>query len=269
MNPPSRGVTVIVRYFRWIVPPLSDTICGTVVAGTGGLFEESCRGGCSQDRRDVGCGAAAVLPRSRAPQELRRRRKRYGVFHGRYRARRMASPDDRAHARRYCGLFDRGACGFGVSAGANDERYQLFRRRRSICYGDRSPGGSGWKRIRDLIFPTAKLGLFGSLWSPPDDGVEIDILSSDHAWAHAAFDAPISRDQTGERVIPLAFLVLMKLDAARGIDQSDINRILGRLSPEAVEEVVSLVGRFYDDSAAADDIRQSAAIGRWEYETPS
>lgn len=178
-------------------------------------------------------------------------------------------PDDRAHARRYCGLFDRGACGFGVSAGANDERYQLFRRRRSICYGDRSPGGSGWKRIRDLIFPTAKLGLVGSLWSPPDDGVEIDILSSDHAWAHAAFDAPISRDQTGERVIPLAFLVLMKLDAARGIDQSDINRILGRLSPEAVEEVVSLVGRFYDDSAAADDIRQSAAIGRWEYETPS
>jgi len=126
----------------------------------------------------------------------------------------------------------------------------------------------GWTKLRDLHFPNAKLGLHGSAWRPHAGGIEIDLITSEQEWVRAAFAAPITRDKNGERVIPLEFLVLMKLDSARANDQGDINRILGRLTPERVEEVVRVVTRHYDDPAVAADIRQSAEIGRWEYEVP-
>jgi hypothetical protein len=129
-------------------------------------------------------------------------------------------------------------------------------------------GNSGWTKIRDLHFPNAKLGLHGSAWRSDAGGAEVDLITSDQEWARAAFEAPVCRDKTGKRVIPLEFLVLMKLDSARANDQGDINRILGRLTSERIEDVVRVVIRYYDDPAAADDIRQSAEIGRWEYETP-
>jgi hypothetical protein len=127
---------------------------------------------------------------------------------------------------------------------------------------------SGWAKLRDLHFPNAKLGLHGSAWRPGSGGVEVDLITSEQEWARAVFEAPITHDKNGERVIPLEFLVLMKLDSARANDQGDINRILGLLPPERVEDVIRVVVRYYDDPAAADDIRQSAEIGRWEYEVP-
>jgi hypothetical protein len=127
---------------------------------------------------------------------------------------------------------------------------------------------NSWTKLRDLHFPNAKLGLHGSAWRPDSGGMEVDLITSDQPWVQAAFAAPVARDKNGERVIPLEFLVLMKLDSARANDQSDINRILGLLTPERVEDVVNVVVHYYDDPAAANDIRQSAEIGRWEYETP-
>ncbi len=76
----------------------------------------------------------------------------------------------------------------------------------------------GWKRLRTLIFPNARLGLFGSAWRPAERGREIDLIASDAPWASAAFAAPMSYDRNGRRVIPLPFLALMKLDSARGVD---------------------------------------------------
>ncbi|HTW82843.1 MAG TPA: hypothetical protein VMD91_02105 [Candidatus Sulfotelmatobacter sp.] len=76
------------------------------------------------------------------------------------------------------------------------------------------------------------------------------------------------RDRNGERVIPLAYLVLMKLDSARAVDQGDLTRTLGRLDAEQVDAIVSIVERYYGDPAAADDVRQYHEVGRWEYEAP-
>lgn len=44
--------------------------------------------------------------------------------------------------------------------------------------------------------------------------------------------------------------------------------MLGRLSPDEVERVIDVVAeRYGSDPSAAEDIRQYAEIGRWEYET--
>ena len=136
-------------------------------------------------------------------------------------------------------------------------------------YGDTQARlrAADWKQTRTLAFPNAALGLFGSAWTPNAGGPEIDLITSEQAWAREAFAAPVSRDTNGERVIPLAYLVLMKLDSARGIDQADLGRILGRLSAEQVEDVIRIVERHYRDPSAAEDLRQYHEIGKWEYET--
>lgn len=125
----------------------------------------------------------------------------------------------------------------------------------------------GWKVARTLVFPNAGLGLRGTVWTPRGGGQEIDLITSEQGWAAEAFAAPVSRTANGERVIPLAYLVLMKLDSARAIDQADLARILGRLSANELDVVIGTVERHYNDPSAADDLRQYHEIGKWEYET--
>lgn len=126
---------------------------------------------------------------------------------------------------------------------------------------------AGWRETRTLTFPNAALGLYGSAWTPSGEGREIDLLTSAQAWVRDAFSAPPSRAANGERVIPLPYLVLMKLDSARAIDQADLARILGRLSSESLDEVIRTVERHYRDPSAADDLRQYHELGKWEYES--
>lgn len=126
---------------------------------------------------------------------------------------------------------------------------------------------AGWRKSRDLVFPNAKLALYGSAWHEPVGRMDADIMASPQTWVHAAFAATPALDQNGARVLPLPYLVLMKLDSARGIDQGDLARMLGRLDDVAVECVVNIVEQHYDDHQAAEDVRQYARIGRWEYQT--
>lgn len=124
---------------------------------------------------------------------------------------------------------------------------------------------SGWNKKLDLVFPNASLGLAGEAWEK--DGQAIDVIATDQAWANEAFQTP-AYDQTGLRVIPLAYLVLMKLDSARGVDQGDLTRMLGRLDENEVEAIVKIVEKHSRDPQAADDVRQYALLGRMEWETP-
>jgi hypothetical protein len=123
----------------------------------------------------------------------------------------------------------------------------------------------GWQKKLDLVFPNTALGLHGEAWEK--DGMLIDVIATDQPWGNEAFRAP-AYDQVGLRVIPLAFLVLMKLDSARGVDQGDLTRMLGRLDDSEVNEVVKIVERHSHDPQAADDVRQYALLGRMEWGTP-
>ncbi len=125
---------------------------------------------------------------------------------------------------------------------------------------------AGWVKSSDLVFPNAKLGLYGGAWHGTAEQ-EIDIISSSQQWVNAAFDAPNTVDQNGARVLPLPFLVLMKLDSARTVDQADLGRMLGRVGDEEIADIVRMIQLYYDDEQAAEDVRQYALVGRWEYET--
>ena len=120
---------------------------------------------------------------------------------------------------------------------------------------------AGFKKRVDLAFPSATLGLYGQAWHRGSE--EADILSSAQQWCLRAFEGHVE-DQTGLRVVPLPYLVLMKFDAARGIDQGDLTRMLGAVSDAEVESIAAIVEQYTGDPGAADDIRQYAQLGRWE-----
>lgn len=126
---------------------------------------------------------------------------------------------------------------------------------------------AGYDKSRDLFFPNAALGLYGSAWRAEQfQGLVVDLISSGQPWLTEAFSAPATLDRAGERVLPLPYLVLMKVDSARSIDHGDLQRMLGRLSNEDLEGVIGIVARHYGDPAAPDDLRQYHKIGHWEYD---
>ncbi|GAC1498254.1 MAG: hypothetical protein NVS1B14_01190 [Vulcanimicrobiaceae bacterium] len=126
---------------------------------------------------------------------------------------------------------------------------------------------AGWSKNRNLMFPNAKLGLFGSAWHHDKTDDEMDVLSSNQSWMAEAFTRTPVYDRNGARVIPLPFIIFMKIDSARATDQGDLARMLGRLADSEVETIIKTIGRYYDDPQAPDDVRQYAAVGRWEYES--
>ncbi len=128
---------------------------------------------------------------------------------------------------------------------------------------------NGWAKSRRLVFPNAKLGLHGGAWHHGQTGDQPDLIASSQRWAAAAFDAPIARDQNGARILPLPYLVMRKIDSARTTDQGDLSRMPGRLDDKALCAIIEAAEQNYDDPQVADDIRQYAEIGRWEYSTES
>jgi hypothetical protein len=122
-----------------------------------------------------------------------------------------------------------------------------------------------WRNDGELFFPNGLLGLYGTAWLK--DEQKLDLMSTDQPWAEEAL-AQFCYDQTGLRVIGLPYLVLMKIDSARGIDQGDLTRMLGLLDEEGVERVVDVVRRHYGDPHGVEDVRQYAMLGKLEYWTP-
>ncbi len=124
--------------------------------------------------------------------------------------------------------------------------------------------GLGYCFLRSLAFPNTGLGLYGEAYSK--EQVEVDIISSPQEWCRQAFQGRVE-DRTGLRVIPLSYFVLMKLDSARGVDQGDLTRVLGRLNENEIEQLVAVTGKYSADPEIAEDVRQYAALGRWELES--
>lgn len=120
----------------------------------------------------------------------------------------------------------------------------------------------GWQKLEDLTFPNSSLGLYGAAYEKGD--LSIDVVASDQPWAEEALGVE-AFDQTGLRVIALPYLVLMKIDSARGIDQGDLTRMLGRVDDDELKRIVTIVDRHSHDPQAADDVRQYAVLGKLEW----
>jgi hypothetical protein len=113
----------------------------------------------------------------------------------------------------------------------------------------------GFTRLSDL-------SIGGSTWQSPD-GVEVDVIERDDSWVRQALDrAQTNRDLQGQPILPLPFLVLMKLQASRGQDLADLLRMLGAAEPESLAEVRRTVREYAPQDSR--DLESLIELGRLE-----
>ena len=127
----------------------------------------------------------------------------------------------------------------------------------------RDDGPRLYEELRQLGYEIqGRLMIGGTTWRGPD-GSLLDILESAEPWARDAVHRP-NRAPTGEPVIALPYLVLMKLAASRAQDVADLSRMLGLANDETLQQVRHVVGRYRPDDEA--DVESLIALGRLELE---
>ncbi len=116
---------------------------------------------------------------------------------------------------------------------------------------------AGYRYVHDLT-------VGGSTWQTPE-GVALDVLEAVQPWAKTALaEAQTNRDLQGLPVLPLAFLVLMKLQSGRVQDLGDVTRMLGQADEDSLGRVREVV-RAYEPQAV-EDVEQMILLGRLELE---
>lgn len=109
---------------------------------------------------------------------------------------------------------------------------------------------------------TGQLSIGGTSWRGPD-GQELDVIASDESWVDEALAHP-NRSPTGLPVVPLPYLVLLKLAAGRGQDLVDIQRMLGQADDLVLTEVRHIVRTYRIEDA--EDLEGLIALGKLEYQ---
>jgi len=107
---------------------------------------------------------------------------------------------------------------------------------------------------------TGDLLVGGSSWELTD-GLALDVLESTAPWARAAVEHPV-RSGEGWPIIPLPYLVVMKVEAGRERDLRDVATMLAHADAAALEEVRTAVSRYVPD--AAEDLESLLVIGQLE-----
>lgn len=106
------------------------------------------------------------------------------------------------------------------------------------------------------------LAIGGTTWQTPGGG-SLDVLESLEPWARAAVRTP-NRSATGEPIVALPYLVLLKLAASRPQDLADLSRMLGGAAEATLDEVRHIVETYR--GADRDDLESLITLGRLEFE---
>lgn len=105
-----------------------------------------------------------------------------------------------------------------------------------------------------------ELSIGGSSWQLPDGSI-LDVLESQQSWVAVAIANPnITPDNLP--IIGLPYLILMKLQASRGIDMGDLTRMLGGADKTALELVRKTVKTYLPD--AVEDLESLIVLGKLE-----
>ena len=108
-----------------------------------------------------------------------------------------------------------------------------------------------------------ELRIGGSTWRSAT-GQDVDVIEGTESWWPTALtDAQANRDGQGLPVLPLPYLVLIKLRAGRTQDLADISRMLGLVNTDAREAVRRLVAR--EAPADCDDLEILIRLGELEF----
>lgn len=109
-----------------------------------------------------------------------------------------------------------------------------------------------------MTFADTRLGLIGQR---VQSQLPVDVLSSTQSWVDDSV-ASVRRDDTGLPIVDLPYLVALKLDASRGVDQGDLTRMLGFASEPDLARVRAVIGELLP--ADLEDLEQYIEIGRFE-----
>lgn len=88
----------------------------------------------------------------------------------------------------------------------------------------------------------------GGFTAAPKSGPNVDVISGHAPWINTALAAP-SYDPAGYPVLPRPFLILMKLEAGRGQDVADVQRMLGAMNSTERASTRQVVVRYLPDAA--------------------
>lgn len=107
-----------------------------------------------------------------------------------------------------------------------------------------------------------KLAVGGTTWRSPS-GAELDLIEGDESWlTEAITEAQTNRDGQGLPVMPLPYLVLLKLRASRAQDIADVSRMMGQADEGAIRRTVEVVGRLAPEDLP--DLQSLIDLGRLE-----
>jgi hypothetical protein len=105
-----------------------------------------------------------------------------------------------------------------------------------------------------------RLSIGGTGWRGPDGSV-LDVLELDEPWVRAAVQSP-NISPTGEPVVALPYLVLMKLAASRPQDLADLSRMLGQADAGVLDQVRTTVRTYRPEDV--EDVESLIALGQLE-----
>lgn len=121
------------------------------------------------------------------------------------------------------------------------------------------------KQLADAGFiKVSELSIGGSSWRSPD-GQRVEVIEGREPWwPEALAEAQRNRDADGLPILPLPYLVFMKMKASRTVDLGDLARMLG----QADEEALDRVRRFFQEYAPEDsaDLESLIVLGRLEFQ---
>lgn len=113
----------------------------------------------------------------------------------------------------------------------------------------------GYERLGDLNMRLDPQ-LTGSRWRTPA-GEYVDLIGIGHRWAAAAIAEAEVAPWQGLPVMPMPYLVVMKLISSRAVDTADLQRVLGAASHQQWLTVRDLVSRLWpQDLDDVDALRQ-------------
>jgi len=110
----------------------------------------------------------------------------------------------------------------------------------------------------------SRLAVAGYLMVAPD-GTELDVLFGKYAWIDEAL-TKTGLDPAGYPVVKLPYLTLMKMEAQRAQDWTDVSRMLGWASDADLDDVRKVVAQYAPEDS--DDLESLIFIGKREQETP-
>ena len=105
-----------------------------------------------------------------------------------------------------------------------------------------------------------ELSIGGSSWQLPDGSI-LDVLESQQSWVAVAIANPNTAPDNLP-IIGLPYLIIMKLQASRGIDMGDLTRMLGGADKTALELVRKTVKTYLPD--AVEDLESLIVLGKLE-----